>query len=220
MTLRTSPEQSFLSSQVFFAASVVTSIRRSPNGIAKRMMAAGVKPRQDLTSQLVEGAFIAFLQFLEFETFTLLVLFPNVNLSGGILISLLLILVELAGTSFGLLLSVFSDSYVASITINIGFDFSQILISGENHRKTKTISFLSFRISGAIWPCEAQPEIMQTFAQLFPFKSTLLASANLMVNGSTFTDWRNLAAFFSLTLWILLPLALAYLFVGRRWNVK
>jgi ABC-type uncharacterized transport system permease subunit len=77
-----------------------------------------------------------------------------------------------------------------------------------------------FLSAGAIWPCEAQPEIMQAFAQLFPFKSTIVASANLMVNGSTFTDWRNLAAFFSLTLWILLPLALAYLFVGRRWKVK
>jgi hypothetical protein len=97
------------------------------------MMAAGVKPRQELTSQLVEGVFIVFLQFLEFETFALLVLFPNVNLSGGILISSLLILIELAGTSFGLLVSVFSDSYVATIAINVGLILTHIFISGENH---------------------------------------------------------------------------------------
>lgn len=72
-----------------------------------------------------------FIQFLEYASYSLLFLSTNLSWNTAILLSVLLLLMGMAGLVFGLLLSIVTQSVMASLMLSQIFVYPVSFISGE-----------------------------------------------------------------------------------------
>lgn len=117
----------------FSFASYLTSlslIEDRIGGVWNRFAVAGVKPHQFLLSHLFSGASLMILQALEFVVYAVYLSF-DFSLNFVLLVSMLLIMMGLAGVLFGLTLSVLTDNtLVASFASLLGI-YPFVSMSGE-----------------------------------------------------------------------------------------
>jgi ABC-type multidrug transport system permease subunit len=106
---------------MFVLASILTSasmIDERASGVWHRALAAGVKPRHFMLSHLIEGVLLVIINFIIYSTFALVFLLPKLSLQASSLMLLILALNAIAGTIFGLFVSVIFDSVSASQYVN------------------------------------------------------------------------------------------------------
>jgi ABC-type branched-subunit amino acid transport system permease subunit len=90
-----------------------------------------VRPWQFLVSHLIEGALLASVNFVIYAIFVLFFLMPDMSMNASFLLLLIVFLAGLAGTVFGVLVSVICDSVSASQYVNQAFINPATFICGK-----------------------------------------------------------------------------------------
>lgn len=121
----------------FFAlAATITTVgivSERASGSWDRILVAGVKPRQILSSQLIVGVMMMVLQFIEIFAYIVFAYgSSDLNLSFLVVSGFLLFLSGLCGLLFGLLCSIVMKTILSAYVISQGAIYPISIISGES----------------------------------------------------------------------------------------
>lgn len=162
-----------------------------------------------------------FIQFLEYASYSLLFLSTNLSWNTAILLSVLLLLMGMAGLVFGLLLSIVTQSVMASLMLSQIFVYPVSFISGELCQYFLFIygfidicALLDFL--GIMWPFEGVPTILQFVGYVFPFALPITAFRSILVKDLSICNPTVYYSILVLSAWVVLPLCVCFWCIRER----
>lgn len=186
-------------------ASYVTAtsmIEERVGGIWARTLVAGGSPLHFLLSHMLEGLLILLIQFIEFAIYTVFVFSSSLSAKAALLLSALLLLSGLTGLFFGLLLSVIMNTTLGSLTIGQFFVYPSAFISG------------------AMWPLQGMPKILQLIGCILPFGLPVSAFRAIYFKNATICDPTVYMAFVVLAFWVFVLIFLCVVIITKSEKYK
>ncbi|CAK1540981.1 unnamed protein product [Leptosia nina] len=180
---------------IYFLPAIVTStlmISDRLEGVWERSAVAGVQPKEMLHVHITLQSFVIVLQTIEM----MVLAFLGYNLpSKGSLVTcgLLLFLQGIGGMCYGFLLSVLCSSFTVAFFIATGSFYPMILLCG------------------ILWPLEGMPTALRYIALSLPFTMPSMSLRELMMKGSSITEYNVYIGFGISIAWIALILAICFL---------
>lgn len=191
------------------------------DGTWDRTIVAGVSPVQYLWAIFLEGTCLMLLQSFEMYIYVVFFLSPSMTCNSYILVAILLMLTGLAGLSFGLLISVLSNSSLQAITAVQFFYFPATFLSGESiNDPTAYFSYKKMLFLGATWPIEGLPLMLKYFGYILPPAIPTIALRNILTKDSTMADRSVIRAFIHQSMWIIVPLFLCNWLIRKNCDNK
>lgn len=211
-----------LISLYFFLASIISStafVSDRLDGIWNRVLIAGVKPVEILTSHVISNSIIMFLQSIEFVIVSMYVFKLN-NEGDYLTVILLVLLVGLAAISYGLAVSILANDYMVATFASSLIFYPMMIFCGEFflnfNAKCSSRDNLNVCILGIFWPLEAIPWVFRFSAYCLPFTLPTVALRDILYKGFNFMNSSVQIGFGVLITWLLLSLLVCYVGLKKR----